>query len=283
MGSKKMKVIMFGATDGEKRLYYEVSKLYEVVAFTDNDMGKWGGDVFGIPIVSPDKAISKLEYDYIVISSAPGLEDIKRQCLEMGVDSDKVITRFVTPELESRRVFLRRLADLYEELNIQGAVAEVGVFAGDFAKYINEYFPDRTCYLFDTFEGFDIRDIEKESDSSSASVGEYNNISVEVVIKKMPYPDKVEIYKGYFPQSAEHVNDKFCFVNLDLDLYELTYQGLKFFSDKMIQNGCILVNDYFAVNFKGPKMAVDQFIKESNNKFRITPIGDGISILINGF
>ena len=37
---------------------------------------------------------------------------------------------------------------------ILGSVAEVGVYKGDFAKYINYFFPDRKLYLFDTFEGF---------------------------------------------------------------------------------------------------------------------------------
>ena len=44
----------------------------------------------------------------------------------------------------------------------KGECAEAGVFEGDFAKWINQYFPDRKLYLFDTFEGFDMRDIEKE-------------------------------------------------------------------------------------------------------------------------
>jgi O-methyltransferase len=46
--------------------------------------------------------------------------------------------------------------------NIKGNVAELGVFRGDFAKFINMSFPDRKLYLFDTFEGFDKKDIEVE-------------------------------------------------------------------------------------------------------------------------
>lgn len=38
---------------------------------------------------------------------------------------------------------------------LQGAVAEVGVFQGEFAQYINVAFPDSKLYLFDTFDGFD--------------------------------------------------------------------------------------------------------------------------------
>src|SRR3989338_5554484 len=44
--------------------------------------------------------------------------------------------------------------------NIPGSVAELGVYRGDFAKKINEAFPDRKLYLFDTFAGFNTGDVE---------------------------------------------------------------------------------------------------------------------------
>ena len=46
--------------------------------------------------------------------------------------------------------------------NLQGAVAEVGVFRGEFAQYINAAFPDKKCYLFDTFEGFAQEEAQEE-------------------------------------------------------------------------------------------------------------------------
>jgi len=47
----------------------------------------------------------------------------------------------------------------YEEIayhKLEGSVAEVGVFRGDFAKRLNLLFPDKKLYLFDTFEGFSL-------------------------------------------------------------------------------------------------------------------------------
>ena len=54
--------------------------------------------------------------------------------------------------------------EIYDN-NVPGSIAEVGVYKGQFAKYMNEVFPEKTLYLFDTFEGFpsvhenDIKDI----------------------------------------------------------------------------------------------------------------------------
>lgn len=154
---------------------------------------------------------------------------------------------------------------------------------GDFARWINTYYGNQTLHLFDTFEGFDQRDIVKEEGLSEAAVGDYSNTSVEAVLEKMPNPDKVVFHKGYFPETAFDIKDSFCFVNLDLDLYKPTYEGLHYFEDKMVPGGVILVHDYFATNFQGPRKAVDQFICETNGRYAKYPIGDGISIMITGF
>lgn len=278
-----IKVICFGAAGGGKRLFDEISKKYEIVAFTDNDSRKWGNRLNGLPIIKPEECISSLYYDYVVITSAPGLFTIQKQLLDMGVPDNKILSYFVEQPLESRRIFLKSLADMWGKKEEYAACAEAGVFEGDFAQYINAYFKERTLYLFDTFEGFDERDLMKEDNFSEARTGDYNNTSIELVMQKMQYPNKVKIRKGYFPESAKGIDDKFCFVNLDLDLYEPTYQGLLYFETKMVKGGVILVHDYFAENFKGVKEAVDRFIRENDMGLNVYPIGDGISVMITGF
>lgn len=209
------------------------------------------------------------------------MNSIKEQCLQMGIKEKMIITSYVEKPLETRRIFLKNFAKLLEELDEEGECAEAGVFEGDFAKWINTYFNNKLLYLFDTFKGFDERDIKNEHGLSSAKKGDYDNKSIETIMKKMPYPEKCLIYKGYFPETAQNVKEKFCFVNLDMDLYKPTYNGLKFFFDKMTEHGIILVHDYFAENFREPKKAVDQFIKEYEGKISILPIGDGISVALS--
>ena len=57
---------------------------------------------------------------------------------------------------------LELMAHEINQKGLSGCVAEVGVYKGDFAKYINEVFPDRKFYLFDTFEGFYENDIQSD-------------------------------------------------------------------------------------------------------------------------
>lgn len=270
---------MFGAAGNGQRLYHKVCQRYEVVAYTDNDAQKWGEECNSVEIISPQELI-KLSFDVVVITSMPGLESIKKQVISMGIDENRIDDSFVIGPLESRKTFLKDFASFDFPTNAN--VAEAGVFEGDFAKWINYYFPSRTLHLFDTFEGFDERDINKEGGLSSVKAGDYNNTSESVVMEKMVHPEKVKIHKGFFPDTASSIEENFCFVNLDMDLYEPTYKGLEFFASKMVENGAILVHDYFSIDFHGPKKAVDEFIK-NNNGYAIYPIGDGISILITGF
>ena len=98
----------------------------------------------------------------------------------------------------------------------------------------------------------------------------------------MTFPEQIIIKKGYFPESTVGVDDKFCFVNLDFDLYSPTISGLEFFGSRMVSGGCILVHDYFSTQFTGVKKAVEEYLK-INQILKLVPIGDGISILITGF
>lgn len=98
----------------------------------------------------------------------------------------------------------------------------------------------------------------------------------------MKNPGKVIIKKGYFPNSAADIKEQFCFVNLDMDLYQPTKSGLEWFKNNMVAGGVILVHDYYSETFHGPRLAVNEFMKE-NSKLMLFPIGDGISVAICGF
>lgn len=278
------KVILYGAGGTGKQLLPCIRKKYIVKCFVDSNPAKWGMKIDGVTVANPDIELMNNGWDYIIISSTPGYDTIKGKLQKMEIDESKIIDTYITHPLESRRIYLKNLADIFHAKNISGACAEAGVFAGDFAKYINQYFPDKKLYLFDTFEGFSINDIqiENEKKTSEAQAKDYSGTSIELVLSKMKNPEQVIIKKGYFPDSAFAIKEQFCFVNLDMDLYQPTKLGLEWFENNMIVGGVILVHDYYSETFYGPKLAVDEFMKE-NSKLMLFPIGDGISVAICGF
>lgn len=279
-----MKVIMFGAGASARMLYHEVIKKDTVVAFADNDPEKWGKALFDVTIYKPERCLAEMQYDAVIISAFCGLEEIRQQCQALGVPQEKIITSFFDASRESRKVFLKNLAPILAEYEQEAAVAEAGVYKGEFAQWINLYFPDRTLHLFDTFEGFDQRDlsVEVENAFSEEREGHFRETSVELVMGRMPFPAQCRVHKGYFPDTAAGLEQRFCFVNLDLDLYLPIYHGLRLFQDKMTEHGVILVHDYFSSGYRGARAAVDQFLAECGGRIDKFPIGDDASILLAG-
>ena len=62
----------------------------------------------------------------------------------------------------ARLVMFVENARLIEHEGIPGSLAELGVYRGTTAKLLHALFPGRTLWLFDTFEGFDARDLAHE-------------------------------------------------------------------------------------------------------------------------
>ena len=269
-----------------KVLAKELKNGYEVVCFLDNDKRKWGTIVDDIKVLGGAETLKSIDFDEIVIASTMRFEEIKKQILNIGISSEvfnESIHRKLMVEVDSRVNFLRDFAYEHKHDSVEYSVAEGGVFQGMFAAEINKNFPERKLFLFDTFDGFDTRDVTVETDSgfSNSEVKRYSDTSIDLVMGKMLHPDKVVIKKGYFPETVAGLeNEKFIFVNLDFDLYLPILAGLQFFYTRLAPGGVILVHDYFTKIYHGVKEAVDEFEKQIKAKVIRMPIGDGISIAI---
>ncbi len=180
--------------------------------------------------------------------------------------------RIATLELVSNEI---------NQKNLEGSVAELGVYKGKFARYINQYFPERSLFLFDTFEGFDNRDITSEKQNKfSSGEQDFSDTSVESVLKLMPYPEKCLPVKGFFPESAKGIDATFVYVSIDADLYEPIYNGLVFFYPKLVSGGYIFIHDFNNDNYKGSRKAVEQFCKEQKINYVPLPDSGGSAIII---
>jgi O-methyltransferase len=154
--------------------------------------------------------------------------------------------------------------EIYEN-NIEGCVAELGVYRGDFARRINEVFYDRRIYLFDTFEGFDKRDVKVNTDRNfSTGKQDFSNTNIDLVLSKMKHPENCIVRKGFFPDTAKNIEEKFVFASIDVDLYEPIYQGLCYFYPRLQKGGYIFVHDYNNASYSGVKAAVERYASEIN-------------------
>lgn len=187
--------------------------------------------------------------------------------------------QFITP----RKAALEAVSREIYNYQIDGNVAEAGVYRGDFAKYINALFLDRKLYLIDTFDGFDNRDVEVDKiNGYSKGNQDFSDTDEWKVLKKMIYPNNCIIKKGYFPVSMQNVTDKFCFVSLDMDLYEPTFIGLNWFWEKLSPGGYIFVHDCRNETYKGSKQAVIDFCRNKEIGYFILPDPEGSAVLSKG-
>ena len=292
--------IIWGAGVIGRKVYGPLTLNFDcnIIAYVDNDAvlqnekGIYQGGKY-IPVISPAE-LGEKSFDilFVAVHKYKYILQIKEMLLKLIIPQEKIVYlamdfTYMDVFLDERYKWISKYAEWIKESGIEGNVAECGVFRGDSAKFINKFFPERRLYLFDTFNGFDERDVCSEYSINGGKKvvywdeeNEFSDTSIEFVMKKMTYPENVVLKKGYFPNSAEGMNEKFCFVNLDMDLYEPMLSGLRFFWDKMEKGGCILLHDYFLQSFPGVKLAVEVFERELGREIPKTPIGDKYSMAL---
>jgi hypothetical protein len=195
--------------------------------------------------------------------------------LELGLPPAGIATMYLWPDKANagtgaagdfvRAQAIRLVADRINARRVPGAIGELGVYQGELAALLNRLFPDRILHLFDTFEGFAEQNLsaEKQANFSGAANGDFKNTSVDLVMNKMASPDLVKVHKGFFPDTAEGVEDEFSFVSLDVDLYEPTLAGLEWFYPRLNRGGAIFVHDYNNRRYLGVRKAVEEFLEGS--------------------
>ena len=179
----------------------------------------------------------------------------------------------LTPrDLENDYVRMRTLEALCRELgNVPGAAAELGVYRGGFARCLNALLPERTLYLFDTFEGFDSEEAQEEAEGFRQA---HRNTGVEKVLRLMPHPEKVIVKQGLFPASLGGLEERFALVSLDVDLEESTLAGLRWFYPRLNPGGYLLLHDYNSPRLPGVKKALRRYEAELGKRLPAVPLCD---------
>ena len=166
-----------------------------------------------------------------------------------------------TPGNHVMRCFM--LYQLLQQIgNLEGDVAEVGVYKGRSAKVIaltSGKF-DKNVYLFDTFTGMPEVDPEKDNVYRK---GDISDTSLAEVQKFLSDCKNITIYPGFFPDTAEPVRVKrFSFVHVDVDIYRSVLDCCKFFYPRLVSKGMMVFDDPGFADCSGAKIAVDEFFSD---------------------
>lgn len=152
---------------------------------------------------------------------------------------------------------------------VPGAAAELGVYKGFFARSINQLLPERTLYLFDSFESF-----APEACASESFQAAHANTAVDRVMAIMPHPERVTVKPGFFPGSLNGLEERFCLVSLDVDFYQTTLEGLRYFWPRLNPGGYLLLHDWGNPSLPGCAEALKAYEAEIGAAIPSIPLCD---------
>ena len=175
--------------------------------------------------------------------------------------------------------FMLNIEQVLKE-GVPGDFAELGVWRGNTAAVLAHYATvgGRKTILFDTFSGFDARDLT----GIDADQGMYFwDTSVTLAEDVIGCVGSVEYVKGYFPDTISdgHRERRYAVVSLDCDLYAPMKAGLEFFYSRMNKGALFLLHDYSGERWSGCIKAVDEFCAASGEQVVLIPDMAGSAII----
>lgn len=270
LNPKKLKLVGFATTMEQAwNIYDEEKNVREAIE--------------ELPVMPMEAAVA-LEPDCIVLASGSAEDDeaLKYMIYRAHFRGDVVSLFDFFQEFSLKTAAIRKLVWRMERMGIAGAAADLGAYRGDLSWQLNALMPERKLYLFDTFTGYDARDIEKEQELclSDARAGDYSLSSRELanlkerILSRMPYRENVEIRAGWFPETAFDLEDeRYALVHIDTGLYQPTYAGIQYFFPRLSRGGVLVVSGYEHGKSMAVRQAIDD-LEETYGAFLITPVSD---------
>jgi hypothetical protein len=162
---------------------------------------------------------------------------------------------------------------------VRGDMVELGVYKGNSASVLAAFArPEkRHVYLFDTFSGFDARDLRGVDGERSPL---FSDTSLEGV-KRLVGTDGVTYVPGFFPESTANLTlpAAIAVAHIDCDLYQPVKAALECFYPRVSPGGILLLHDYSSGHWPGVRQAVDEFFQKLPEKPILIPDKSGTAIV----
>ena len=195
---------------------------------------------------------------------------------------------WVSNNVENNAGDLPRLYSLLLNINqvmadgVPGDFAEIGVYRGNSAAVLAHYGRrhGRSLFLFDTYEGFEARDLTGIDAGRSQAFAD-----TTLALVRQNVGDEAVVYvKGYFPATVteDMAQRRYAVVHLDCDLYAPIKAGLEFFYDRLSPGGILIIHDYANPCWDGAKRAVDEFMPRIAENLVLMPDKSGTAIIRKG-
>ena len=164
--------------------------------------------------------------------------------------------------------------------NIEGDYVEIGVFTGTSAlsalSYMERIGVRRTCYLLDTYSGFNYEEAFKSQDIKWENThGEWAGVKFDGkgAVKRIKHlteysscnvvPLEFNVCRDALPKDIS----KIAMANLDVDMYEAVFMGLCKLAPLMAKHGIITIEDpCYTHGIYGAYYALNKFLNSEDGK-----------------
>jgi len=206
------------------------------------------------------------------LASFPDLSDLYHRWIWGNkTNNNGDATRFLALVLNIRRLVAE---------GIQGDFVELGVWKGNSAAILAHFASQsgRRLFLFDTFRGFDQRDL---ADVDQGHYRDFSDTSIDIVRENVGHDEVTTYVKGYFPDSVtDEVRERrFALVHIDCDLYQPMKAALAFFYPRMPRGGMLVLRDYSSGTWDGATRAIDEFYKDTGEHISLWPDKSGTAMI----
>jgi O-methyltransferase len=164
------------------------------------------------------------------------------------------------------------LSGLNKVLNVEGDIIECGSYrCGSsviMAKHLKTEGVRKKIYALDLFGGgFEISELEEERrlglTQATNEAFTYNSYHyVKSKIQRLGFSDIIIPVKGLFEHTLPKIDSKICLSLIDCDLKKSIIYSAEAIWPKLSREGIILFDDYLSQEYKGAKVAVDDFVNE---------------------
>lgn len=160
---------------------------------------------------------------------------------------------------------------------LEGDIAECGTYNGSTAYFMalasEESDACRNIYLYDSFEGLSQPAAE---DGSYWRAGDLA-CAEDVARKNLAIFRNVHFLRGWIPtRFNEAAGCSFCFVHIDVDLYQPTRESIEFFFPRLQPGGMLVCDDYGFESCPGARRAMDEFFNNKRERIIHLPTGQGL-------
>lgn len=169
--------------------------------------------------------------------------------------------------------------------NIVGDIVIIGVFKGGAALYTKALFDElgdsRKIWLFDSFKGFNRKNLNYERDINSLALFGSDDLfekaasakNVKQLFEKYELHKDMELIEGYIEQTLLNTNTaSIAYLHIDVDCYDPTLYALEKLYSKISLGGWCILDDY-DVSIFGCKDATDYFRLKNNINSAIVKFG----------